>query len=185
MAIHHSDITQQLTDYRGVLGWNSWTDPTGASRKAVEVELFCKEHSIPIRKPKFTEVNTLPMLTGLAQQHNTGVQAIFWGAPDILQASVSGWIITPYNSLTPEWLPKALDGTSLGCGNLTYGEYVLSLISGFGNTTPAGAPVRKDPNYYVDPYGHKYDNPIIAAFESQLTTNPRKQTFSMTLYLES
>lgn len=158
-----SDIIQQLADYRGVLGWTN----------TIEIPLYLKEHTIPQRKPKPTEINSVSSVdhkTGL----DTTTQMLFFGAPDVLQTSISGFILTPWagNSWSTPW------------GNINYAEVVSYMLEGILNRTPTGRPKRRDPDYYITPYGKKYEKPIIAVWEPAMTNNPKKQTFSATLYLE-
>lgn len=177
-----SDIVAQLADYRGVFGWEAFVDSfSGQTRPKIEVSLYIKETTIPMRKRKMTEINTVEQMDHRSQKSTT-TALIFQGAPDILQVQISGWIITPY--LNGVWTPTDINGTPLPYGNVNYGEIIAAYIEGTLNETPGGALLRRDPDYYISPYGQKYDKPIIATWECQYTVNPKKQTFTAVLYLE-
>lgn len=158
-----SDIIEQLADYRGVLGWDS----------SIEIPLFIKDHPIPQRRSRATEITTVP-----SADHKTGMdvttQLLFFGAPDILQVSISGFIITPWDG--NQWVTPF--------GNVTYGEIVSMFLEGVLNRSPTGYPQRRDPDYYITPYGQKYDKPIISVWDTSMTLHPKKQIFSATIYLE-
>lgn len=178
------DIVQQLADYRGVLHWDSFSayDNGGVvTRPAVDIPLYIKEHPLPFRKPKPTEIATVPTIDPMSGFDNSW-QAVFWGAPDLLQITVSGWIITPIAS--GAFTPVDAAGSLLNLGNISYAELISAYIEGRMNQTIKGASQRKDPTYYISPQGHKYNNPIIAVWDPQYSPTMRKQPFSMTLYLE-
>lgn len=172
MAI--SSIAAQLTDYRGILHWNGYTDGAGNVRPALDVELFIKNHPIPARKPKITEAYSLSQIDS-ASQKETGFSGLFWGAPEPLQVALEGWLISPVSGNT--WATEY--------GNIPYSDIVSNYLMGDYNLTSGGARQRKDPDYYITPYGHRYDKPVIAIWDPQYTVNRRKQSFTMTLYLES
>lgn len=181
MTTNHNFLTQ-IASYKGFLGWNAFVDGSGVTRPATEVELFIKEHPIPVRRPKVTEVyakNSIDPMT----QYDTGFKAIFYGQPDLLQIQLSGWIITPITSSA--WVPADLSGTPLSyAGNISYAEVINNYITGEYNQTSAGAFQRKDPDYYTSPHGQVWTNPIIASWEPEYTVNRRKQAFTLTLWLE-
>lgn len=181
MAIHDATYVNR---YKGILGWNGGTQlETGVYFPPIEVELFIKEHPIPIRKPKPTEVVTMPQVTPVDRSHDTSTAAIFFGAPDLLQLQLSGWIITP--KINNQWRVTDTAGNPLNWGNITYAEVIGYLLSGQANMTRGQAMIRRDPDYYISPYGLQYAKPIVAQWEPQYSPNMRKQPFSMTLYLES
>lgn len=179
------NAAQQLADYRGVLGWSSYTDGRGNFRKATEIPLYIREQGIPMRRPQVTEINTATMLDP-GSYKDTGVNAIFWGTPEPLQVLITGFIITPTLRVgdTVQWDPKALDASSLNYGNLAYTDIISAYIEGRLNLNVAGVWMRRDPNYFITPQGHKYNDPIIVQYEAQYTTSMRKQQFNMTLFLE-
>lgn len=176
-----SDITAQLASYRGFIGWNGFTDAAGNVRPPVRIELFIKDHPLPMRKPKFTEVITTSQIDPISKLE-TGFKGIFFGAPDILQVAVSGWIISPIAS--KQWALKDANGAALSYGNISYAEVVSRYLAGEYNLTVAGAAQRRDPDYYITPYGQQYDKPTVALWDPQYSPTMRKQAFSMTLYLE-
>lgn len=177
------DITAQLASYKGLLGWEAFTAPDGQFRPKVEIELFCKEHGIPIRKPRVTEASSVQMED--SQGYDVATRAIFMGAPELLTIQVSGWVVTPVTS-TGQWATKDFNGNALtgDYANLTNAEIVCAYIEGELNRTSNQAWRRKDPDYYVSPYGHKYNKPIIVSWEPQYTVHPKKQMFTMVLQLE-
>src|ERR1700759_2899692 len=151
-----SDINAQLADYRGILGWAQFTDAyTGTVFKAIEIELYFKDFPIAIRKPKVTEINTISVIDHRSQMDRT-TNLLFFGAPDILQVSAGGSIVTP--TVSKQYTPKALDGTAFPVGNISYGEIVNAFIQGEISRTVAGPGLRVDPAYFISPYGQKYLN---------------------------
>lgn len=171
------DIAQQLTDYRGVLGWNA----VGGKWPAIEIPLYIKDHPLPLRRPKVTEINTAP-LNDPVSGYELSTQTIFFGSPDLLQISITGWMITPKSN--NQFSPKDISGAALSVGNISYPELVMAFIEGRMNISATGAFNRKDPDYYVTPYGHRYNSPIISAFDASYSPTMKKQTFNMTLLLE-
>ena len=171
------DIVQQLADYRGVLGWNA----VGGKWPDIEVPLFIQEHPIPLRKPKLTEV-ALAGITDPISGKELRTHYIFSGAPELLSLAISGWIITP--TASGAFTPKDKAGSNLSLGNVSYGEIILAFIEGHMDISSAGAFNRKDPDYYITPYGQKYNSPIIQAFDLSYTPTMKKQQFNMTLLLE-
>ncbi len=181
-----SDIYQTLASYKGILGWAGYTDGGGTVVPTIEIELFCKEVSKPIRKQKMTEISTIQTTVPVSATagYDGSSKTIFWGAPDLLQTSLSGWTITPV--VASHYDPRAADGTSLYStfGNVTHSEIVSALIEGRLDLDSTGRPRSRHPNYYISPYGHQYIDPIISVWEPGHTPSPKKQTFSCTLYLE-
>lgn len=162
-----------ITKYEGHLVWEAASTTIG---QRLEIPLFIKDHPIPIRKPKVTEIHTVD-----TRDHRTGTDVsthvLFAAAPEILQVSISGWLITPW--IGTRWDPKNDVGTSIYAtvGNLHYGEIIGYLLEGrYGG--------RKDPDYYYSPYGMSYEKPVISTWDFGVTVNPRKQTFQSTIFLE-
>lgn len=170
-----SDILAQVTDkYGGAIGWNSFTEPyTSAVRPAFEVSLFIKDSTIPARRTKVTEIYTVPSLDHRSEMDTT-TALLFTGAPEMLQVTISGFILTPV--VNRVWQTPY--------GAYTYGEVVSMYLNGELNRTIGAAPQRVDPDYYVAPNGEKYTKPIIANWDTAQTLNMKKQTFSATIYLE-
>lgn len=179
------DIYQQLASYRGILGWEAFTDAQGNNRPKVEVELYIKDHPIPIRKPKLTEINTVTNFHPY-ESRETNTQALFFGAPDTLQLAISGWIITPIvvSGTGYAFSPKDVSGSVLPYGNVSYAEVIGAYISGKLNLSAVGSYQRKDPDYYISPYGHQFLVPTISVWSPQYAVNMKRQAFSMTLLLE-
>lgn len=171
------DIAQQLADYRGVLGWNA----VSGKWPAIEIPLFIQEHPIAIRKPKILELATYGTADPISGKDQK-VHYIFRGAPDLLTLTISGWIITP--KVSNAFSPKDKLGADLNIGNISYGEIILAFIEGHMDISAAGSFNRKDPDYYITPYGQQYNGPVIQTFEMQYTPTMKKQSFNMTLLLE-
>ncbi len=181
---NYYDIDAAVTDFRGVLGWNAFTQPLGTTaRPAVEVELFIKEHSIPTRKKKVQDINTIS-LTEPNSEKEMGTQAIFEGGVEPLQVTLSGWTKTPI--VGGYYEPRSLAGTALtGFQAITYTELIGYYIEGRMNQTVGGAYQRRDPDYFISPYGQKYNNPVISIWEPEaLVGYPKKHNFTATLLLE-
>lgn len=181
---YYVDIDEQTTDYRGVFGWNAFTQPLGnTSRPAIEIELFIKEHSVPVRKKKLTEINSVS-LTDPVSQSEVGTQAIFEGSPEILTVTLSGWVSTPIAGGV--FTPKDKDGNIwTAAAGLTYAEIVSAMLEGQLDQTIGKAYRRKDPDYFISPYGHKYTKPIISVWEAEgVASYAKKQAFNATLLLE-
>lgn len=179
------DVIAQLADYRGVLHWNGYTDGGGNVRPVVDLPLYIKEHPIPIRKPKLTEISTVTMLDHQTQR-DTGVNVLFWGAPEPLTLTLGGWLLTPV-------VPVTSGGLTIGhkwsipeypTQNISYAELISAYIEGRLNLSAGGAWQRRDPDYYISPYGHQFTNPIITTWEPSYQPNMAKQAFNMTLLLE-
>lgn len=179
----YSDVAAQIADYRGVLGWNSFTNAFGTLIPAIEVALYCKEHSIPSRKPKFTELYSAPMLIGDGTKlWNNQLRVIFEGSPDPLAVDISGWIITPTSN--NKWAPVSKTGATLNLGNVSYADIVTMFITGQMTPTVSGYVERKDPDYYISPYGQQYVDPVIISWEPSYAPVQKKQPFTLSMYLE-
>lgn len=192
------DIRSALASYRGFIGWNAFTDGEGTVHPAVRVEVYLKDFQIPSRRMKTTESRTISQIEPISKA-DMSFAGVFFGLGDVLQTQCSGYIITPTKviySTTPvagqpkppvlgyQWDTRDVSGNVLNYGNVSYVEIISSYIAGTMNPTLGGAPQRRDPDYFITPHGHVYDKPIIAAWDPGYTVNQRKQSFSMTLYLE-
>lgn len=178
-----SDIYAQLADYRGVLAFPQVTEPySGTVYKSFEVELYFKDFPIPIRKPKVTEISTVSSIDPRSN-FDFSTNLIFFGAPDILQVTGSGFIITPTSN--KQFVPKATDGTTLPVGNVSCGELVSAYLQGELNRSIRGGFQRVDPSYFISPYGQQYSNPIIFSWELSATVTQRKHQFTIGMYLEA
>lgn len=179
-----ADFTNQAS-YKGLLGWNAFTESLGSkSRPAIEVELFIKDHSIPVRQPKTQEVVTLTQFDPMTQR-DVSSKGIFYGGPELLQATISGFLKTPKDG-SLLFAPVDKSGAALsGMSDMTYGDIITMYIEGSINQTVGGAWQRKDPDYFISPYGNTYVSPVISTWEpSFVNTNSKLQAFSMTLTLE-
>lgn len=172
-----SNVSRQLESYKGILGWKAeagkWPD--------IEIPLFIKNHPIPVRKPKITEINTVSVVDPMCFKE-IGTAVFFAGTPDRLQLNLDGWLITP--RFNKEFVPVDTNGAPLSFGNVTYGEIISAFIQGQMEQTPNEVLKRRDPDYYISPYGHEFLNPIIGNWSTQYSPVPIKQPFSLTLYLE-
>lgn len=176
--------TEQTGDYRGVFGWDAFTQPMlDIIRPAFEVELFLKEHSLPQKKIKVTELSTVSLIDPFSHKE-TSTRTMFEGAPDPLSVTLSGSIhskivggvFTPYDKDGSVW--SDFEG-------YTNAEIVSLYLEGYMNLTAGEAPQRKDPDYYITPNGHKYLNPVITVWEVQAVAGyPSKHNFSATVLLE-
>lgn len=177
------DIAAYVSDYRGVLGWNGFFDGLGTGQNAVEVDLYIKEHPIPQRRLKYSEINTMQHIDPYSKL-DTAVHAVFEQAPDPLSVQIQGWMITPWSSSSNSWATKDTSGNVLFSGTLCYPEIIQLYLDGGMNLNSAGVWQRKDPDYYITPYGQRYANPIIGSYDFSATPNPKKHQFSMLIYLE-
>lgn len=181
---NYYDVDQQTTDYRGLFGWNTFTQPFGTtSRPAMEIELFIKEHSIPIRKKKMTEITGVQQIEPRSERE-TGTVAVFEGAPDMLTLTLSGWTRTPITS--GAYAPTDKNGTTVAAfAGLSYTEIISAYLDGRMNQSIGEAYQRLDPDYFISPYGHKYNNPVISVWEpAGIAGYGKKHNFSCTLLLE-
>ena len=175
----------QLADYRGVLTFPS---PNGVLPQ-VTIPLFIKDHPVPARNPKVSEVITEPSpLT----TWGTSTAAVFYGTMDPLVLDLSGWLITPTSvvgSMTL-WDPThngekvSRGGTSLGLQNWSYGDVITAYLEGSILATSAGYWDPVHPLSYTDPYGRQYNSPIVTAFNYNYARPHKKQTFTLSLWLE-
>lgn len=159
------------------------------------IPLYVKEHPVPVRKPKVTEINTMPMMDP-SSQFETSVNVLFFGVPEVLQVAISGWMITPMTTTTDpanggtayQWNPThdgTSTGTSLGLPGVNYGDLICAYLEGRMSRNAEGRWFRQDPVLYIDPYGRAYPKAIISTFEPGLGVVAKKQDFSMTLFLET
>ena len=187
------DWSAQVADYRGLLTFPQVTDAgtaTPITYPSITIPLYIKEHPIPVRAPKITEVNTLPVALPNATWQ-TGYSAMFFGAPSPLSLQLSGWVITPTTPINriSTWDPttdgrfKKEGGTSLGLLNWSYGDLITAYLDGRMNRTDQ-IWKRVDPISYTDPYGRVYTSPIVTSFEYNYVQPQKKQTFSLELWLE-
>lgn len=179
-----SDFTQQVS-YKGLLGWNAYTEALGSvARPAIEVELFIKEHGIPVRQLKTQELVTNVQFDPV-EQRDMSTAGMFYGAPELLQVNLTGFIKTPKNS-SSRFVPKDKSGTLLsGMTNLTYADIITMFLEGSINRTTGGAWQKKQPDYFISPYGNTYTKPAVMTWEpGYVSTNSKLQSFSMTLILE-
>lgn len=180
-----ADFTQQ-SSYKGLLGWNAYTEALNSTaRPAVEIELWLKEYSIPIRQPKIQEVATATQFDPIGQR-DISTAGIIYGGPDVLQVTMTGFLKTPKDSGLL-FAPVDKSGAALsGMSDMTYGDIITMYIEGSLNKTVGGAWMRKDPDYFISPYGNTYTDPVIMSWEpSFVNTNSKLQSFSTTLMLES
>lgn len=180
-----SDYTQSAS-YKGYLGWNAYTEPLNSlSRPAVQIELFIKQMTLPIRNPKVQEMNTNTQFDPVSGK-DVSTKGIFYGGPDILQVQLQGFVKTPKNA-SLQYTPKDASGTLLsGMTGVSYTDLISMYIEGALNQTTGGAWQRDDPDYFISPYGNTYNKPIIAVWEpSYANTNAKQQAFNMTLFLET
>lgn len=178
------DFTQQ-SSFKGYIGWNAFTEAlNNVSRPAVQVELRIKEHGIPVRQPKIQEIVTASRFDPV-EQRDISTAGMFYGAPDLLQVTISGVILTPKDS-SDRYSPKDANGVALAnMTNMTYADIIQMYIEGSINRTIGGAWQRKDPDYFISPYGNTYSRPVIMTWEPGfVNTSSKLQSFSMTLALE-
>lgn len=177
------DVYQQLADYRGVLKWNGYTDGIGRTFPAIDIPLYVKSHQIPVRKPKITELMSGPLATVTGSYIlDAGINVIFEGAPDSLTMDVSGFIITPTSN--GQWAPVDASGNPLNIGNVSYVDLVTMFLNGDMFQNVSNYIERKDPDFYVTPYGQEYINPIISNWVPTYQPQMKRQQFDMTLILE-
>lgn len=169
MARHN--VASQLADYRGIFGWDS---------PATEIELYIKDHPIPIRRMRPTEIYSSSQIDPRSQLE-TAFGGVFFGSSDLLQIAISGFVLTPTYPKSHASYPQF----NTPFGNISYAEVISNFLAGEYSTTSAGALQRYDPDYYITPYGHRYTKPIVAIWECQHTVYQAKQTFNATLYLEA
>lgn len=184
MARTLGNYQTQTANYGGVLHWDAFTDAyTSTSYPAIDIELFIKEHSIPSRKKNVSEVNTIRMRDPHADL-SRGSNGLFEGSPDLLTLTLTGQLKTSVSS--GHYAPKSAAGSAIASlAGYHNGEIVMLLISGELNRSVGGAWIRKDPDYIIDGYGHKYTNPVIQTWESSPVAGvPKAQSFTGTFLLE-
>lgn len=177
----------QNIDYAATLNFDSVRDnKMGVTYPQVSIPLFLKELPIPVRQPKIVEVNTANSFSGTYQK---GFHGLFYGTPEPLIVQVSGWLRTPTTGSPKIWTPTS-DGSQnfgnalAGLSHVSYGELILAYIEGRMQREASGAGYPKHPSIYIDPYGNVYANPVITSFEAAFTPILKKQTFSMSIWLE-
>lgn len=151
----------------------------------VVIPLFVTEYNAPTRVQRFQDISTLEPF---AQGYGTGGTTGFFAAPEPLQTTLAGFVITPRAEVSgvKQWSPTTdgtSTGTSLGLPYVNNAELILAYMEGRMERTSQGAFIRKDPSEFVDPYGNVYTTAYIMVFDASLTVTPKKQTFSMTLWL--
>lgn len=178
------DIAAMVADYRGLLHWNAvsgYVNGSIVNYPAIDIPLYIKEMSVPIRQPKITEVATVPTI-----DPNSGfdlkAEGVFWGGPDPLTLTLTGWIITPVTNKV--YTPVDATGSLLNIGNMSYGEIISAYLEGRMAQNQQDAVQRTDPAYFLTPHGQKYVSPHISIWDTSFTVNMKKETFSMTLILE-
>lgn len=179
-----SDFTQS-SSYKGYIGWNAYTEALNSkARPAVQIELWLKSHTIPTRVPKVQEVITNTQFEP-TEQRDVSTGGIFYGGPELLTVQLQGYVKTPKNA-SLQYTPKDASGTLITLmAGASYLDVISMYIEGALNRTIGGAWQRKDPDYFISPYGNTYINPVISVWEPQYsTTTAKQQPFSMTLILE-
>lgn len=180
-VIENFGVPIQSSDYvgDGFTGTLQWWGGRAFSAD-IYVPLFIKDHPYIMRKPKYTEVNTITQLTTTGTQ-DTSFHGLFQLPSDPLQVTITGWIISPMSG--GQYATKLNDGTVIATAyptlaNRSYAEIVQALLQ--GEVTGQ----RKDPDAYSTPHGFTYRNPIILSWDFGVSSNARKITFTMTLLLE-
>lgn len=188
-----------------ILNWGSQRSEEASLKYAATsihpetvIPLYVAEYSMPVRAQKFQDVS---INESLSDGFASGFKAGFFAAPEPLQTTVSGFLITPMDAIsglpvaTPlqgtqaphlKWSPTTngtATGSSLGLPYVNNAELILAYMEGRMERTAQGAFVRKDPSEFVDPYGNVYSNAYVLTFEANMTVTAKKQTFSMTLWL--
>lgn len=169
-----------------------------ANHPEVVIPLYVTEYSMPVRVQKFQDVS---MNESLADGFASGFKAGFFAAPEPLQTTLSGFLITPMDEIAGlpsaaplqgrqaphrKWCPTTngeSTGTSLNLPYINNAELILAYMEGRMERTAQGAFVRKDPSEFVDPYGNVYTGVYVLTFEANMTVTAKRQTFSMTLWL--
>lgn len=181
------NYSSQTTTYGGALIYN----PTVSFPLTITIPLFITTIDIPVRKPKLTEINTIP-----THDENSfsdwSTSVVFYGGQGLLVSTFSGFFITPITQQPDGITGKKYSVFVPTTGNFstdtllgyTYGEIIWAYLEGKLNQPNTNVFVRTDPSTYRDPFGNSYSNPIIQQFESEQTSSTEKQTFTMSLYLE-
>lgn len=172
--------------------------PATTSYPEVVIPLYIAEYQMPARVQKFQDIATNETL---ADGYAAGFKAGFFSAPEPLQTTFSGWVITPMTAISglpaadivagtqaphQKWSPTTdgtATGTSLNLSYVNYAELILAYIEGRMDRTAQGGFIRHDPSEFVDPYGNVYTTVYITVFEANMTVTAKKQTFNMTLWL--
>ena len=179
-----TDWINQLADYRGVL-----TFPGFSSATPVNIPLYIKQHPIPVRKPKVSEITTIPTtLPAAAPAWTSATGAVFYGSSEPLTLQLQGWVITPTISTTINWDPTydgSFGGVSLGLLDWSYGDVICGYMEGRLGANSIGLWQQNDPVSYTDPYGRQYASPVITAFDYEYVNPHKKQSFNLTLWLEN
>lgn len=177
----------QTTNYGGQLIFPA----TGSFPQVITIPLFIQQIDIPIRKPKLTEVNTIP-----THDENSfsdwSTQALFYGGQSLLISTMSGYLITPVvliaDGISGQKYAQLAPTTGLSTDPLlgySYGDIVWAYLEGKLNQPNPNVFVRTDPSSYTDPFGNVYTNPVIQQFTCEhAPTVTDQQKFTMTIYLE-
>lgn len=185
------NFVSQGTQYGGQLTFPA----VNAGYPQVTIPLYIRESDIPIRQPKITEISTVPIMDEFGYSDGT-TQAIFYGAADPLQTSISGYIITPCSPVTDAntGLKYVImdptdsgyaSGVSLGLQGMSYGDLIWAYLEGKINPIGPAAYRRVDPTSYTDPFGNTYNNVVIISFDCTQQIAINQQNFSMTIGLET
>lgn len=175
------------TSYGGALAFPGTTESSYTVPSCV-IPLYIKSYSVPTRKPKFSEVATSAMKD--AGNFNISAQYVFEGQPEPLQTTLSGFFITPTALYGGKniWNPTdngLATGSALGLLGMSYPELVAAYTEGRASVNASGYGTRINPTYFIDPYGTTYNTVRIVQFDSAFTPTYKRQTFTMTLALES
>ena len=148
---------------------------------AITIPLYVQDYNLPVRGQKFQDVSTVD---SVMSGYQAGARAGFFGNQEPLQTSLSGFIITPTSNtgFTPT-TDGTKTGTSLGLTSVCYPEIILAYMEGRMQRTAQGAFQRRDPAQFIDPYGNVFTSPYVISFEAQFTVTPKRQTFTMELWL--
>jgi hypothetical protein len=168
------------TEYGGALVFPSVSDDV-ISRVYPEatIPLYLRDYAVPVRKSKPTEINTISQsINGYEGLYS----AQFEGVPEPLTTSFSGWLITKQEN--GFWEPRGTQGGTMNLTGWSWADVIAGYIEGRIKRDATGRGRRQDPIWFVDPYGSRYPLPRIMLFDAGYTPIAKKQTFSMTLWLE-
>lgn len=173
----------------------------GTTYPSVTIPLFLGALPIAVRTPRINEVDTLIYNDGGA---SIGFQAGFYGTPDPLKLQVSGWFITPTtpvfcNTFTPAGaltggvfkVPvPTIDGASsstqlTNLTGTTYADLIYAYVEGRMSVDANKRGTRVDPTSFCDGYGNVYSSPKLLSMDCTFTPTSKKQTFTMTLWIEN
>ena len=158
----------------------------------MQIPLWLSAADFPIRKPKITEINTVPTPDEWGVS-DWSTHTMFYGAAGALTTNISGYFLTPTTpvvSLDTNQLSSQLNPTPPGDNSNTffgysYADVIWAYLQGKLNQPSVYNFVRTDPTQYIDPYGNVYRGPVIQQFTADYTVGiTTKQPFTMTLYLE-